>query len=319
MSKYELFDLSKLNLLPLEQRVHDMDISEVMPLDASVDDTFDNLDTVAKRIKAAREKGKPVIMLMGAHVIKVGCSRFVIDMMEQGLITHIGFNGACTIHDTELAMIGATSESVARYIQQGQFGLWNETGRINDIVNEGYANGMGYGEALGKAIHQSDFPHKDISILAAGYRLNIPVTVHVGIGYDIIHEHPNFDGAAMGGASHRDFLIFTRSMQDIDGGVFLNYGTAIMGPEVYLKALAMIRNVAHQNGETIKHFTSVLFDIAPIAGDVQKQPTKDNPQYYFRPWKTVLIRTTADGGESYYICGDHKKTFPALHKLLTAN
>ena len=122
----------------------------------------------------------------------------------------------------------------------------------------------------------------------------------------------------MGGASHRDFLIFTRSMQNIDGGVFLCYGTAVMGPEVYLKALSMVRNVAHQNGQSIKHFTSALFDMAPLEGNIHTQPCKSNPQYYFRPWKTVLVRTVADGGESYYIRGDHKKTFPALHNLVTA-
>lgn len=319
MSMYGKFDRSKLSLLPLDQRVHDMDVSGVLPLDIPVDAEFEHLDTVASRVLAAREKDAPVILMMGAHVIKAGLSRFVIDLMERGLITHIGFNGACTIHDFELALIGATTESVAKYIQTGQFGLWNEVGRINDIVKAGVSDGLGYGEALGQAIEEGELTHRDISILAAGYRLKIPVTVHIGIGYDIIHQHPNFDGGAMGQASYTDFLIFARTMESLEGGVFLNYGTAVMGPEVYLKALAMVRNVARQQGREIKHFTSALFDMAPLEGNIHQQPCKSNPMYYFRPWKTVLIRTVADGGESYYIQGDHKKTMPALHKLLNAD
>ena len=194
--------------------------------------------------------------------------------MERGIITHVGMNGAGPIHDFELALIGATTESVARYIQEGQFGLWDETGWINDIVAAGVRDGLGYGEALGRAIqgtgirnqanqesgdrshesrvtastHSTPFPHADTSILAAGYRLRVPVTVHIGIGQDIIHEHPNCDGAALGEASYRDFLIFTQTVTQLQGGVMLNFGTAVMGPEVYLKALSMARNVAHQEG-----------------------------------------------------------------------
>ena len=317
MSRYEKFDTSKLSLLPLEQRKHDMHLDDVLALDAGSGYASKELATVADRITTACEKGKPVILMMGAHVIKAGLARFVIDMMERGLITHVGMNGACTIHDFELALIGGTTESVARYIQEGQFGLWNETGRINQIVNAGATEGLGYGEAVGKAIHDENFPNREISILAAGHRLKIPCTVHIGIGYDIIHEHPNFDGAATGQASHTDFLIFTKTMESLEGGVFLNYGTAVMGPEVYLKALSMVRNTARRDGRSIKLFTSALFDIAPLRGDIHVTPGKDNPQYYFRPWKTVLVRTVADGGESYYIEGDHKETMPALHKLLT--
>jgi len=251
--------------------------------------------------------------MMGAHVIKTGMSRFIIDLMEKGLVTHVGFNGACAIHDFELAMIGATTESVARYISAGQFGLWQETGRINDIVKAGAEKGYGFGYALGKHIFEGDYPHRDVSILAAGYRLKVPVTVHIAIGQDIIHEHPNFDGASSGKASHTDFLVLAQSVCNLEGGVLLNIGTAVMGPEVYLKALSMARNVAHQEGRVIRNFTTAVFDLQPVTSrDYHVEPTKDQPQYYHRFWKTILIRTVRDGGTSFYIEGDHQATIPSL-------
>ena len=228
---YPMFDRARLHIRPLAERVHDMTLADVLPLDHP-GEPYDSPDLaqVAERIIRARAQGKPVIVLMGAHVIKAGLSRFVIDLMARGLITHVGMNGAGPIHDYELALAGGSTESVARYISEGQFGLWQETGRINDIVAAGVADGLGYGEALGRAIAEGDYPHRDISVLAAGYRLRVPVTVHIGIGQDIIHEHPNCDGAALGEASYRDFLIFTQAVTGLEGGVMLNYGTAVMGP-----------------------------------------------------------------------------------------
>jgi hypothetical protein len=140
--------------------------------------------------------------------------------------------------------------------------------------------------------------------------------VHAGIGYDIIHEHPNCDGAAVGAASYTDFLIFTRTMERLEGGVLLSFGSAIMGPEVYLKALAMVRNVAAQEGRNIRRFTTAVFDMVPIHGDIHRELPKSDPGYYFRPHKTMLVRTVADGGESFYFCGDHRATFPALRREL---
>src|SRR5262245_39979679 len=160
---------------------------------------------------------------MGAHVLRAGVARFLIDLMERGLISHIAMNGAGPIHDWEFALIGATTESVARYIQTGEFGLWHETGRMNDVIREGARANRGMGEALGRAILDGPFPHKEVSLLAAGIRLKIPVTVHIGVGYDIIHEHPNCDGAALGQTSYRDFLIFTDSVARLEGGVLLNF------------------------------------------------------------------------------------------------
>jgi len=205
---------------------------------------------------------------------------------------------------------------VARYIRTGEFGLWRETGELNDWAGEAAALGLGLGENAGRRIDASDYPHKDLTILAAAYRRSVPVTVHVGIGYDIIHEHPNCDGAALGAASYRDFLIFTRSVERLEGGVLLSFGSAIMGPEVYLKALAMARNVAHQEGREIRHFTTAVFDLVPILGDIHKELPKTDPGYYFRPQKTILVRTVADGGQSFYFLGDHRATVPALRRAI---
>jgi hypothetical protein len=269
---------------------------------------------LGQRLVAAKERGAARIALMGAHVLRAGVSRHLIDMMERGFLSHLAMNGAGPIHDWELALIGATTESVARYIQTGEFGLWQETGRINDAIRQGAKAGVGLGEAIGRAIQGGDFPHKDISVLAAAVRLDVPVTVHVGVGYDIIHEHPNCDGAALGQTSYQDFLIFTESVTKLEGGVLLSLGSAVMGPEVYLKALSMARNVAHQEGRTIRQFTTGVFDLIEIDDDYRKQAPKSDPRYYYRPWKTVLVRTVADGGESFYVQGDHRVTVPHLHR-----
>jgi hypothetical protein len=314
---FPAFDRSRLRIQPLANRRHDLDLSTILPLDASLP-TFDHpaLRLLGKRLVEAKGKGASRILLMGAHVLRAGVARHLIDMMERGLITQVAMNGAGPIHDWEFALIGATTESVARYIQTGEFGLWRETGRMNEVIRAGALKGLGLGEALGREIQEGDFPHKDISVLAAGVRLGIPVTVHVGIGYDILHEHPNCDGAALGQTSYQDFLIFTESVTKLEGGVLLNFGSAVMGPEVYLKALAMARNVAHQEGRVIKHFTTGVFDLIPIEGDTRQQAPKEDPRYYYRPWKTILVRTVADGGESHYVAGDHRVTLPHLRKAV---
>jgi hypothetical protein len=310
------FDRSKLIIKPLAQRQHDIQHESLLALDhqpASLGEAeMQSLAALGQRLVAARQAGGARLMLMGAHVIRAGVGRQLIDMMERGLITHIGMNGAGPIHDYELAKIGATCESVARYIRSGEFGLWHETGEMNDIVARGAKEGLGLGESLGREILEGDFPHKDTSVLAAGYRLGVPITAHVGIGYDILHEHPNFDPAAYGVASYRDFLSVCDTVSKLEHGVFLCFGTAVMGPEVYLKALSMARNVAHQEGRKICHFTTAAFDLISISGDTEREAPKSNPQYYYRPWKTILVRTVADGGESFYVCGDHRATVPHL-------
>ncbi len=311
---HPIFDRSKLHLRPLAQRHNDMDLSALLPLTAPLPAfAHPALPLLGQRLVQAKKMGTARILLMGAHVIRAGVSRYLIDLMERGLISHLALNGAGPIHDWELALIGATTESVAHYIQTGEFGLWQETGRMNDAIVAGARQGLGMGEALGQAILQGPFPNKDISVLAAAVRLGIPVTVHVGIGYDIIHEHPNCDGAAVGQTSYQDFLIFAHSIQGLEDGVLLSFGTSVMGPEVYLKALAMARNVAHQERRVIRHFTTGVFDLLPLDGDLRQQAPKTDPHYYYRPYKTILVRTVADGGESHYIQGDHRQTVPHLH------
>jgi len=311
------FDRTRLILKPLSERKHDMIIEDVLNLDEMVE-SFDNssLSEVANRVANAHRNGSQVILLMGAHVIKRGLSRFVIDLMERGLVTHIGTNGASAIHDFELALIGATTESVPRYIQEGQFGLWQETGLINTAIAKGIQDGLGFGESVGRMIYEDQFPHQNISILAAGYRLRIPVTIHVGIGYDITHEHPNCNGADIGLASFRDFLIITQSITGLQGGVLLNFGTSVMGPEVYLKSLSMARNVAHQEGKLINQFTTALFDLIDLGPDIHQEAPKTEARYYFRPYKTILVRTVQDGGESFYVRGDHQVTIPSLYQRI---
>jgi hypothetical protein len=274
------------------------------------------LPVLGRRLIEARRSGSARLLLMGAHVLRAGVARYLIDLMERGLVTHFAMNGAGPIHDWEFALIGASTESVARYIQTGEFGLWHETGLMNEAVQRGAQGGLGLGEVLGKTIVEGNFPHKEISVLAAAYRLGVPVTVHVGIGYDILHEHPNCDGAALGQTSYQDFLIFTESVTRLEGGVLLNFGSAVMGPEVYLKALAMARNVAHQRNERIAHFTTGVFDLPELGDDLAHEAPKNDPRYYFRPYKTILVRTVADGGQSYYVQGDHKATVPALYDAI---
>lgn len=306
-----MFDRKKLKIKPLKERIHDLGMDIFKPLETP-ENISARFTEVAKRIVSAKDSGKEVILMMGGHVVRSGTQRYIIDLMEKGYLTCVVMNGSGIIHDYELSLIGATTESVARYICEGQFGLWKETARINDIVNTAYKEETGIGSAVGRAIHESDMPHKDISIAAACHRLNIPLTVHIGIGYDIIHEHPNFDGAAAGGASYIDFLKLADIISNLDGGVVMNFGSAVMAPEVYLKALSMARNVAHQNGQAIKRFTTLVCDLLDLPSDFSKEPPKDSAAYYFRPWKTMLVRTVADGGESFYVKGKHIETIPEL-------
>ncbi|MEP7357973.1 MAG: hypothetical protein ABI847_12075, partial [Anaerolineales bacterium] len=247
---YPQFDRSQLKLKPLGERVHDMTLANILQLDDPVMPCADPaLPEIAQRVVKARQDNRPIILLMGGHLIKQGLSRLVIDLMTRGLITHVAMNGSGPIHDYELSLIGASTESVARYVTEGQFGLWQETGRLNDFVAAGNRDGLGMGEAIGRAIETEAMPNRDISLCAAGYRLRVPVTVHIGLGYDIIHEHPNCDGAALGAASYRDFLIIAQTITRMQGGVVISLGSQVMAPEVFLKALAMSRNVARQHGE----------------------------------------------------------------------
>jgi len=315
---YPQFDRSKLILKPLSERINDLDLSVMVYPDSAYQKVPQpDLDIIANRITAARLKGASVIVMMGAHVLRRGNSPLLIDLMKRKIITHIALNGAVVIHDFEFALIGETTESVAKYISEGQFGLWNETGRINDVMVTAAREGIGFGEAIGREIAEGNFPHRDISILAAGYQLRVPITIHVSVGQDITHEHPNLDGVALGASSYTDFLVFAEAIRHLEGGVLLSIGTAVMGPEVYLKALSMARNVARQEGKTIAHFTTAVFDLHDLGPDFRTEAPRGTAAYYYRPYKTILVRTVQDGGESYYIQGDHSVTVPNLyHRII---
>ncbi|OGD21358.1 MAG: hypothetical protein A2W03_04740 [Candidatus Aminicenantes bacterium RBG_16_63_16] len=315
---FEKFDRSRLKLRPLAERQSDLTRSVLVypenPYERSENPAF---PVIAARIREARTKASAVILMLGAHVLRRGMAPLLIDLMKRGLVTHIALNGAGAIHDYELALTGATSESVARYVRTGEFGLWTETGGINLAAQAGCRDGIGLGEAVGRAIVEEEFPFADTSLLAAGFQLHVPVTVHVAIGQDIIHEHPNFDAAATGVTSYADFLILTQSICGLEGGVLLSIGTAVMGPEVYLKALTMARNAAAQEGRAVSHFTTAVFDLIALdEGDIHREALRTDPRYYFRPYKTILVRTVADGGESFYVQGDHSSTVPTLYHLI---
>lgn len=317
MARPPIFDRKELSIKPLSQRKHDMKISVVSRLGVTKETRIEEkikIKRVASHISSAKINNRANVIFIGGHVIRSGVQEYLLDLMKRGYISCLAMNGAGIIHDYELALIGATTESVAHYIKDGQFGLWKETGMLNDIINQAYINEstVGMGEAIGRYIEHGDFPYKGLSLLAAGYRLRIPVTIHVGIGYDIIHEHPNCDGAATGALSYNDFLELVSVVQRLEGGVVVNFGSAVMAPEVFLKALSMARNVAHQRGHAIRSFRTLVCDLHNLPDDFSKEPSKNSPAYFFRPWKTMLVRTVADGGESYYVQGKHSDTIPAL-------
>ena len=315
---FKQFDRSLLELKPLRDRVHDL-TRECLIYPESPYDRLDHpaLPLLAGRIREARANGASVILMLGAHVLRRGAAPLLIDLMRRGFVSHVALNGAGAIHDYELALIGQTCESVARYVSSGEFGLWQETGGINAAAADAQRQGLGLGEAVGRKILGERFPFAETSVLAAGCQLGVPVTVHVSIGQDIIHEHPGFDGAATGAASYADFLVFAQSVCGLEGGVMLCIGTSVMGPEVYLKALSMARNVAHQEGRAIRRFTTAVFDLVPLEEEgLHREAPKTDPAYYFRPYKTILVRTVADGGESHYVRGDHRVTIPTLYHLV---
>src|SRR5450432_3408799 len=199
MSRYEQFDRSRLLIQPLAQRQHDLHLDRWLSLgDSTPPFEHPDLATVAARLTAAKAAGTARILMMGAHVLRGGVNRHIIDLIERGFVDHIAMNGAGAIHDYELARFGATTESVDRYIRSGEFGLWRETGELNDWIVEAAAESLGLGENVGRCIAASRYPHRELSVFAAAWRAAVPVTVHAGVGYDIIHQHPNCDGAALG-------------------------------------------------------------------------------------------------------------------------
>jgi hypothetical protein len=230
---------------------------------------------------------------MGAHVIKVGLNPIVIDLMERGVITGVAMNGAGIIHDLEIAMIGQTSEDVATALDDGSFGMARETCNfLAEVIRSAAKNGMGLGQAVGRAILDQKLPLRNKSILGAGARLGIPVTVHVAIGTDIIHMHPGFDPAAAGAATHRDFRLFASIVSTLEKGVYLNVGSAVILPEIFLKAVTLVRNLAHP----LADFTTVNLDFIK----------------HYRPLTNVISRPTAKGGRGINLVGHHEIMLPLI-------
>jgi hypothetical protein len=318
MSRYEMFDRQRIVLADLSVRGNELAAADCLDLSApSKPFVHPDFDEFIDCILAARRWHRPVILMMGGHPIKLGLSRFLIDLMQRRLITHLAMNGAGIIHDYELALTGGTSEDAAKWIVNGQFGLWKETGGLNKLINGAAQRGEGLGEGVGRIIEEQLFMRRDLSLAAAGWRTFVPVTVHVSLGSDIIHAHPNCDGAAMGAATYTDFLILARSIENLEGGVFINIGSAVTGPEVYLKTLAMARNAAQRENRHIRSFTTAVFDLRPLPENYRDAlPSKSDHMYYYRPWKTILKRTVTDGGKSYYFAGNHLATIPTLWSRL---
>ena len=302
-------DLSKIKTIRLDTRKCKVSISDFACLavkGSSFKAFYDSLPSilaaddfkaVIDAIISAHKKKRMVIFMMGAHVIKCGLSPLVIDLIKRGVVKTIALNGAGIIHDTEVAMIGRTSEDVGEGIIIGCFGMAEETASfINGAINYGFRNGLGIGESLGSRIMKSNFKHKEMSILAAGHKYHIPVTVHVAIGTDIIHQHPSANGMAIGEGSLLDFKTFVYSVSKLEGGVAVNIGSAVILPEVFLKAVTIARNLKYK----IRKLITANFDMIN----------------QYRPRQNVLSRPTSMGGIGYSITGHHEIMVPLLYRSI---
>jgi len=298
-------DFSKIRTYPLRERTNKVGVAAfASPHRAGI--TFaqwiahlpkflaaSDLLTLRDRIVTAVRERRPVLLMMGAHPIKVGLNPILVDQMRAGVISAVAFNGAGGIHDFELAYQGGTSEDVQSGLDDGTFGMVEETGRLmNAALESGVAQGLGAGRALGEAILKAGYPHRDLSILHTGVEQNIPVTCHIAIGTDILHQHPTADGAILGEATHLDFQRLASVIARLEGGVVLNVGSAVVMPEVFLKALTVARNLGH----TVSHFTAANFDMLR----------------HYRPLENIVRRPTRLGGEGYSITGHHEIMIPLL-------
>ena len=320
------FDRNRIKVLPLKQRDNKFGLDVMVSIDSKPEKIdAPSLWFLAKDIAKARKEDKEVVWMMGAHPIRRGNSLIIIDLMKRGIITHLATSGAGAIHDFEFFYQGETCEDVEKYIKDGRFGNWDAAGYwINYAAKKASKEGKGFGETLGEVIKEmSDSAETETihhfgeaSIFAAAYELKIPITIHKGIGFDITDQSQFADFASLGKASGKDFLIFAASMEKIveKGGVFLNVGSAVMGPEVFLKSLSMVRNALLNEGKKICSFITANFDF--IDSDLTCEGKPDEASYYYRPRKTILFRSVKDGGKSYSIAGDFRKTIPNLHQLL---
>lgn len=309
MSKSKRIDLKNIKTIPLNARkckVAIADFAKTARKGSSFKSFYDSLPRIlvaqnfrnlVDAIVKAHAKKKIVIVMMGAHVIKCGLSPLVIDLMKRGVVKAVALNGAGVIHDTEIAMIGRTSEDVGEGILDGTFGMAQETASfINEAINRGFKDGVGIGEAVGSTIVKAKLAHKDLSILANGYELGVPVTSHVAIGTDIIHQHPSANGEAIGEGSLLDFKTFIYSISKLENGVAMNFGSAVILPEVFLKAVTVARNL----GFKLDDFTTANFDMIN----------------QYRPHQNILSRPTSKGGRGYNIIGHHEIMIPLLYNAV---
>jgi hypothetical protein len=332
--RYKAFDPTRIRTYPVRTRSNKVKQGDlVFPQDVA-GRTFDlpesvrrDIRAVAEAMGAARREGQPVILFTGAHLIKNGLGPLLIELVNRGAVTLVAGNGATTIHDFELALIGETSENVPAALDKGQFGMAYEFAYINMALSVGNQQKLGFGETLGRMICDEEFRrpilalvaredsipefrHPEFSVLAACYRRRVPFTVHVGIGTDVIDQHSSFDGQAKGGCSGRDFLLYTNEVANLTrGGVILNIGSAVTGPEVLLKAVSMAANV----GGVPQGILTADFDLR--AHEAAQMTDESAPGYYFRDQKSVVARIPqAFGGRGLYIPGDQKTTFPLLYQ-----
>jgi len=332
--RYNAFDLSRVNTYPLNTRSNKVSLDDlVRPED--VDDialelsvkTCDEIENVARVIVSCRQNGKPVVVFTGAHLIKNGLGLLLAEMVKRGLVSLVAGNCATAIHDFELALIGQTSESVPDALGKGLFGMAYEFAYINYAISVGNKYKLGLGESLGRTIcdegfrrevlalaSEDDLPdtfaHPQVSLLAACYECNVPFTIHAGIGTDVIDQHPSFDGQAKGGCSGRDFLIYTNEIAKMtNGGIVLNIGSAVTGPEVLLKAVSIAANT----GSVPNGILTADFDLREHK---PKSMSDESSQgYYFRDQKSIVTRIPqAFAGEGFYIQGNQRRTFPLLYK-----
>lgn len=318
---FEFFDFSRMRTYPIGQRPNKVTAADLVWPRAVRDEApqvREDIEHVADHILEARTQGRPVIWMMGAHPIKLGHSPLIIDLIRRGLISLVATQGAGSIHDFELALIGETSEDVPRALPEGLFGMAAETGRyMNDALAEGHRRGLGYGEAIARMIlgeempYRVEFAHADWSILASAWQMGVPPTVHASIGTDIIDQHPNFDGAAKGGCSGRDFGVFAAMVCRLSGGVVVNMGSAVTLPEVLLKAVSMAANV----GRPPEKLVTADFDMRPADPAAEGDPSR--PDFYFRDLKSVVVRIPrAFGGHGHYVQGNFMETVPQLWSAL---
>lgn len=308
MTRYERLDLRGVHTISVGKRPTKVRIEQFAPapdptapvgsLDQFLPDllTGSALRELLEGWVLARSAGRPAVAMIGGHVVKTGVQRPLLALVEAGAFTALAMNGAAAIHDFEIAFFGSTSEPVEETLLTGQFGLVEETPVLfNQAVNEGVKRGLGMGEALGEFILDADAPHASLSLLAQGVAKSLPVTVHVAIGTDTIHQHPSFDGGASGTATHVDFRIFAAALRDLEDGVVLNFGSAVIMPEVFLKALSTVRNLGHPAGR----FLAASFDQIR----------------HYRPEKNVLERPLRAGGKGYAFVGPHELWIPLLAAL----